>query len=343
MQDRRITATAPIRVCDIGGWTDTWFAGHGAVFSIAVAPRVEARLVSTPRAGAAGLVTVVARNYGDRYAFVAGRRPWGRHPIIEAAVESVGVPEGMDLEVTVASGVPPGASTGTSAAVAVAVLGALHRLHGHAPAAMDLASGAHRIETDWLGRQSGVQDQIASALGGVNFITIDPYPRAAAAPLRVPDAAWHELDRRLLLVYLGRGHDSSRAHEAVIRRLAAGGGEAGPLVLLRRAAASARDAVEAGDLGRLGEAMCISTDAQRALHEGLVGEGAERVVAAAREGGAPGWKVNGAGGDGGSVTVLCGESPGAPEAMARAIEAAVPVSRILPIRLSRAGLLVHQD
>ena len=33
---RIIQATAPIRVCDIGGWTDTWFATHGAIFNIAV-------------------------------------------------------------------------------------------------------------------------------------------------------------------------------------------------------------------------------------------------------------------------------------------------------------------
>ena len=29
-----ITASAPVRICDCGGWTDTWFAGHGRVFHI---------------------------------------------------------------------------------------------------------------------------------------------------------------------------------------------------------------------------------------------------------------------------------------------------------------------
>jgi len=35
---RVIRAEAPVRICDLGGWTDTWFAEHGAVCSIAVTP-----------------------------------------------------------------------------------------------------------------------------------------------------------------------------------------------------------------------------------------------------------------------------------------------------------------
>ena len=31
---RIINAVAPIRICDNGGWTDTWFAGRGKVFNI---------------------------------------------------------------------------------------------------------------------------------------------------------------------------------------------------------------------------------------------------------------------------------------------------------------------
>ena len=38
-----INAVAPIRIADIGGWTDTWFAGHGVVCNIAVSPCVDVR------------------------------------------------------------------------------------------------------------------------------------------------------------------------------------------------------------------------------------------------------------------------------------------------------------
>ena len=36
--DRVINSVAPIRICDNGGWTDTWFAKFGAGCNIAVYP-----------------------------------------------------------------------------------------------------------------------------------------------------------------------------------------------------------------------------------------------------------------------------------------------------------------
>ena len=41
---RVINSVAPIRICDNGGWTDTWFAGHGKVFNIGVYPYVEVQI-----------------------------------------------------------------------------------------------------------------------------------------------------------------------------------------------------------------------------------------------------------------------------------------------------------
>ena len=32
---RTVNSVAPIRICDLGGWTDTWFAEHGRVLNIA--------------------------------------------------------------------------------------------------------------------------------------------------------------------------------------------------------------------------------------------------------------------------------------------------------------------
>ena len=50
--------------------------------------------------------------------------------------------------------------------------------------------------------------------------------------------------------------------------------------------------------------MIANTDAQRSLHPELVGVDATRVIEIAAAHRAVGWKVNGAGGDGGSVTIL---------------------------------------
>jgi len=54
----------------------------------------------------------------------------------------------------------------------------------------------------------------------------------------------------------------------------------------------------------------------------------------------PGWKVNGAGGEGGSLTILCGADWGAKQAMIKEIEGEDPSFRNIPIALSQAGLRV---
>lgn len=338
-----ITATAPVRTCDCGGWTDTWFARHGAVFHIAVNPGVRVRVhAQSVESRADEPVIVHAENYDDRYAFVPGIRPWVRHPLLEAAIESVGVPPGLAVEVRVRSAIPPGASTGTSAAVCVAIVGALHALWGRRPGPSVLAAEAHAVEVERLGQQSGLQDQLAAAHGGVNFIEISSYPAATLHALTLSEQTRSALGQQLLLVYLGRTHSSSAIHEEVIRGIAGAGAGHPALDELRRAAAAAREAVVSGNLPMLGAAMRANTEGQRRLHVALIGADAERVMAIAREHGALGWKVNGAGGEGGSLAVLCGTEPEARALTEAAILAASPAYALIPATIARGGLQVSR-
>ncbi len=121
------------------------------------------------------------------------------------------------FEVTIYSEAPGGASTGTSAAVTVALIGGLDLLTPGRMTPHEVASAAHKIETDLLGQQSGIQDQLCSAYGGINFIEMFQYPHASVSPVQIPNATWWELERRLALVYLGKSHHSSDVHEMVIQ------------------------------------------------------------------------------------------------------------------------------
>lgn len=333
---RVLHATAPIRICDNGGWTDTWFARCGAVFNIAVDPRAEVQ-VQIFEDGPPEIV-LHAEDYGERY--VVAPPPWGRHPLLEAAIASMKLPSSLRLEVTIHSEAPTGAGTGTSAAVTVALMGALDALTPGRLSAHEVAEAAQRVETEMLHRQCGIQDQLASAYGGINYIEMPEYPRATVTPLRVPDELWWELERRLLLVYLGRSHDSSAIHEQVIRSLEDAGPDAAPLEALRRTAPRSRDALLAGDFAALGRAMIENTEGQARLHSGLVGTEATKVIAIAREHGALGWKVNGAGGEGGSLTILCDEDRSRRRELTHTIESADPAFRRVPIHLSACGLRV---
>src|SRR5262249_22174241 len=326
-----IDVSVPVRICDNGGWTDVWFGGPGRVFNIAVTPGVE---VSIRQVGGAGVVVLDVTSSGDRYPVVPGAARVARHPLVEAAVDELPPPSDVSAEVRVRSAVPVGCGTGTSAAVAVALLGGLAHLRSERCSLTDVAYGAHRLEVEVLGLESGIQDQLSSAFGGINYLEIDSYPKATVR--RIPD--WDELSDLLTLVFAGRAHDSSRVHRQVIDRLAPRG--SGELGRLRDAAVAARDAVLARDLHAFGQAMTANTEGQQALHPDLVGADARRIIQFAARQGAAGWKVNGAGGDGGSVTILS-VSRGARHELESRVGKLDPRYRVLPGESSSTGLDVR--
>lgn len=334
-----INSLAPIRVCDNGGWTDTWFAKHGMVFNIAVYPYAQVQLKVIECGAGDGRVTIHAENYGERYDVPRKpRRCYDKHPLLEAAFDFMEVPEGVCVEATIHSEAPAGCSTGTSAAVSVALVGALDCLTPGRMTPHEVAMTAHRIETELLGQECGVQDQLAAAYGGINLIEIDAFPRATVRPLHVPDDLWWELERRLVLVFVGEPHSSSAIHKLVIADLGGCGHDSSKLNALRSLAARSREAIEAAELAALGRAMIENTDAQGDLHPALVGRAHQRVIDIARAFGAIGWKVNGAGGDGGSVTLLAPPGAAAKRAMIGAIEQSDPCFRHIQTYLSRRGL-----
>ncbi len=335
---RTINSVAPIRICDNGGWTDTWFAESGKIFNVGVYPYVEVQIEVYPRRSRKEHVTVFAENYGERFVANGADSAWDKHPLLQAAIARMKVPEDVSLQVTIFSEAPSGASTGTSAAVAVALVGALDRLTDGHLTPHEVAYTAQSIETDMLKLQCGIQDQLCAAYGGINYIEMFRYPRAMVSQIQVPNPIWWELERRLALIFLGKSHSSSAVHERVIKELEGAGARCKKLEDLRGTAEKSRDAVYAGDFAALGRAMIENTEAQRRLHPDLIGPDARRVIEIARVHGALGWKVNGAGGAGGSVTLLCEVLSHAKRAMIRAIEQENPLFKNIPIYLSRHGL-----
>jgi D-glycero-alpha-D-manno-heptose-7-phosphate kinase len=322
-------------MCDNGGWTDTWFAEFGTVFSIAIEPRVGVEIVSRPRDESHPSLVIDDAAFGDRH------RRWGLRPLVEASLAEMALPSDTSVQIAIESAAPYGASIGTSAAACVALIGALDVLTPGRLTTADIARAAWRVETERLGRQSGVQDQLAAAFGGVNLIHIDNYPQARVARLDISPSIAAELETRMVLVYLGAPHDSSAIHDEVIANVSQAGRAATPLATLRETAQRSADALLAGDFEELGRVMSANTEAQRELHHRLVSGRADRVIAAAMRRGALGYKVNGAGGDGGTITLL---TDGDPERITQIVDAVSSFGdgcTVLPFRLATDGLRVE--
>ncbi|UCF36598.1 MAG: GHMP kinase [Acidobacteriota bacterium] len=332
-----VKAVAPIRICDIGGWTDTWFAGQGAVFNISVYPYVEVQ-VRTREAQGGGRVRIAVENFDDEYSIDPARIRYDKHPLLEAAVDIMELPQGWDFDINIYSDAPPGASTGTSAAVSVALIGALDSLTPGHLTAHEVALLAQRIETEKLGLQCGIQDQLASAYGGINFIEMFSYPHASVSTVQIPNRVWWELEHRLALIYIGAPHQSSEIHQKVIDRLGADAASSPELLRLRELASAAKNAILAGSFEDLGDVMNENTQVQRQLHPDLVCSSFEEIIEVAGEFGVLGCKVNGAGGDGGSLTILTDGNMSQKRKLLAELDRRS--YRSLPIYLARMGLRV---
>ncbi|MCL4216415.1 MAG: GHMP kinase, partial [Candidatus Hydrogenedentes bacterium] len=81
---RIINAMAPIRVCDLGGWTDTWFANSGAVLNIGVYPYAEVQILVTEDDVDEPRIVINAENYGERYEIDPAHIRYDRHPLLES-------------------------------------------------------------------------------------------------------------------------------------------------------------------------------------------------------------------------------------------------------------------
>lgn len=341
---KTIHAIAPIRINDIGGWTDTWFAQQGKVLNMAVFPSVEVRIkVLENREKVDQRVLVRLENYGEALWINPENPAFDQHPLIQGAINSMPIPKDVMLHISLFSHVPAGSSTGTSASVCVTLLGALSQLTLQNHPAHEIAYMAHRVETEILGLQSGIQDQIAAAHGGICFIDMYKYPEATVTKLDVEEALLEKLSRRISLIYLGQSHSSSAMHEEVITFLEEKGAQFTIIQTLRSLAEQAKNHLLGGDLEAFGEMMIQNNECQRSLHSGLISEEADSVIAIAKKYRAAGWKVNGAGGKGGSLTILSSQDEKRRERMLEEINSLGKGIRSIPISLAKFGVTVQAE
>lgn len=308
-----VAASAPTRTADVGGWTDTWFARQGIVCNVAIDHRAEVRVAAQP--GGERTVRLVLRLTGEDYEFEPHEPP-GRHPIIEHAIVSAEMRG--SVEVDIGATTLAGSGLGTSASVMVALVAALSAAIGDPQDAGELAALAHQRET-FTGKQSGIQDHAAAAWGGISRFDVR-YPMVRREAIELPADALAELGRRLHTVYFGEPHASSDLHEEVIELLD-GGHVDDELDRMRDAADHAASSLRAGNLDAYGSSLRAAHEAIASMHSSLIGPAARELEQLAAVHGARGWKVNGAGGDGGSMAVLGPADPEADAAFVAALRA----------------------
>ncbi|MEM1508908.1 MAG: mevalonate kinase [Thermofilaceae archaeon] len=260
--------------------------------AIAAAVEIEARVKAEfiDKEG----VNVSSMEYGEAFFSFEDEKNGPLYPVYVAAKEVLKITDktkGLNLKIE--SSIPRAAGMGSSAAVAVATVAATAKLLGLELSLEKISEIAYRSETVVHGKPSGI-DNTVSTYGGLIF-----YKKG----MRFRQLSSNISSIRLVLADSGIER-STGAMVAKVLTLR----DRYPHVLEHiynaagELAYSAKDALEQGDFFRVGQLMNINHGLLHAI--GVSNNKLDLLVDAAREAGALGAKLTGAGG-GGFVVALC--------------------------------------
>ena len=215
------------------------------------------------------------------------------HELVREAMRMTGVTSGV--EITTIADIPSrGTGLGSSSAVTVGLLNALHRFAGNDTSPKQLAEEACRIEIDILGQPIGRQDQYAAAFGGVNSISFGA-DGVEINPVKISPYVAKRLSEEFTLVFTGTSRSASEvlseAPDDPADKLAR-------LRVIRGQADAARGLLESGNLAGMGSLIGEAWDSKRGISSGISGEEIDSLHSRIMAMGATGAKLLGAGGGG---------------------------------------------
>ncbi len=203
-----------------------------------------------------------------------------------------------------ASEVPPGTGLGSSASACVGVLKAFSTRLGREMGKADLAEAAFEIARNILKRPVGKQDEYAAAFGGINVFKFDA-EGAEVEPIRLPSEMLTDLQQSLLLFFTGSSRDSSQilaAQDQSVQQREDHVLEA--LAALKALVYPMRDALRRGDLDAFATLLDAGWNLKKRISTRISNPLIDQIYQTARDRGALGGKVTGAGG-GGFLLLFC--------------------------------------
>jgi len=234
------------------------------------------------------------------------------------AIAEAGGPARAGVDVAVESAIPLGAGLGSSAAVVVAAIDAATRAYGVTLSPAELADAGYRVEHDVQDGQASRADTFCVAMGGVVRVEGDDC-RTIEAP-DLPFVVGHD----------GGAGDTGELVAGVRALREEYGFAADTVGAIGDLVRAGEDALAAGDVDELGRLMDANHGLLSAL--GVSARSLDAMAWAAREAGARGAKLTGAGG-GGCVVAL----DASPDAL-RALEFAPECEEAFRAELDREGV-----
>lgn len=123
-----------------------------------------------------------------------------QHPSVRETLRYMGIDEGLDINIF--SDLPARTGLGSSSSFTVGLLNGLYAYQGKIKSQIEYAKEAIKIEKEILQENVGVQDQLAAAVGGLNYMKLEK-DNISVNPIVISTERKKELDDNLLLYYTG--------------------------------------------------------------------------------------------------------------------------------------------
>lgn len=295
-----IRAKAPLRISFAGGGTDVspyMEERGGAVLSTTI----DKYAYSTLRLRQDSTVTLTSLDYDvvAKYQIDQPVTYDGKLDLVKAVVRELGTnnqSQGMDIFLH--TDAPPGSGLGSSSALVVSLIG-LFKHWLHLPLTnYEIAERAYQIERVDMGIKGGRQDQYAATFGGFNYIEFSK-DAVIVNPLRVPADVLNELNYNTLLCYTGCTRLSARIIETQVQGYIRRDIDAvAAMDELKQIAKDLKNALLKGKLDDFGTLLHHAWLNKKKMAQQISNPQIDELYQVARENGALGGKITGAGGGG---------------------------------------------
>ncbi len=300
-----IRSKAPLRISFAGGGTDIspYVEERGGVVLSAT---IDKYAYGTLRSRADRNISVQSLDYDivAKYHLDDDMNYDGELDLVKAVIKNMNNGYKHGLEFFIHSDAPPGSGLGSSSTMVVALIGLLKHLQRLPATNYELAELAYKIERKDLDIKGGMQDQYAAVFGGFNFIEFGA-SAVIVNPLRIAPDILNELEYNLLLCYTGTTRLSANIIKSQIESYTSKNQNVlHAMDELKKITIELKNALLQGRLDNFGRLLHEAWLNKKQMARQITNPNIDALYQTAKENGALGGKILGAGG-GGYLLLYC--------------------------------------